>query len=57
MTCDCCGKVMTEKITEWGGLWLNLRESCVSHHYHKACAEKVHEAIKDCCERAKEETC
>ena len=53
--CDCCGKKLSDKIQELGGLWLNLQYRAVSMHYHKECAEKVHEAIKACCEREKKE--
>lgn len=53
--CNCCGKPLGDNKAEWGGLWLNLQTSCVSNHYHKECAEKVYEAIKACCERAKKE--
>lgn len=53
--CDCCGKILSDKIQEWGGLWLNLQNRAVSMHYHKECAAKVHDAIRACCEREKKE--
>ena len=28
--CDCCGKELSDKIQEWGGLWLNLQNRAVS---------------------------
>lgn len=53
--CGCCGKELSDKMQDWGGLWLNLQNRVVSMHYHKECAEKVHEAIKACCEQGKKE--
>lgn len=53
--CSYCGKPITDKKQDWGGLWLNLQHSIVSHYYHKECAEKVHGAIKACCEQGKKD--
>lgn len=53
--CNCCGKPLGDNKEEWGGLWLNLQTSCVSHHYHKECAEKVLDAIEACCKQGMRE--
>lgn len=53
--CSYCGRPITDKKQEMGGLWLHLPRSIVSHHYHGECAEKVHEAIEACCKQGKRE--